>query len=239
MNRVFRSLVRQSLAAAAVAAALAGAAVQSATAETELVVQYTQPQIFDGVFAALIMVVSSFLMFPSRGLRLEWDSPTVMELFHFGKWVVLGTALTFLGRQGDSLIVSRFLDFETLGVFSIAISFAKLVEMLAERFSWSLLFPVYSEMKSNVADAFTRNTTRLRLAIYAICFPIVLFLSLGGRVFIDVLYDDPVVDELEARGCGMFGPGFEIEPAGYEQVKQELAGREVERLARLATLRGL
>ena len=53
MNRVFRSLVRQSLAAAAVAAALAGAAVQSATAETELVVQYTQPQIFDGVFAAL------------------------------------------------------------------------------------------------------------------------------------------------------------------------------------------
>ena len=32
----------------------------------------------------------------------------------------------------------------------------------------------------------------------------------------DVLYDDPVVDELEARGCGMFGPGFEIEPAGYD-----------------------
>ncbi len=143
-----------------------------------------------GVLAALIMVVSSFLMFPSRGLRLEWDSPTVSELFHFGKWVVLGTALTFLGRQGDSLIVSRFLDFEMLGVFSIAISFAKLVEMLAERFSWSLLFPVYSEMKSNVADAFTRNTIKLRLAIYAICFPIVLFLSLGGRIFIDVLYDD-------------------------------------------------
>ena len=159
-----------------------------------------------GVFAALIMVVSSFLMFPSRGLRLEWDSPTVMELFHFGKWVVLGTALTFLGRQGDSLIVSRFLDFETLGVFSIAISFAKLVEMLAERFSWSLLFPVYSEMKSNVADAFTRNTTRLRLAIYAICFPIVLFLSLGGRVFIHVLYDDRYAEAgwmLEVLALGM------------------------------------
>ncbi|MEQ8348211.1 MAG: extracellular solute-binding protein [Sneathiellaceae bacterium] len=48
MKRAIRSL-----AAAAVAATLAGAAAQPAAAEVELVVQYTQPQIFDGVFARL------------------------------------------------------------------------------------------------------------------------------------------------------------------------------------------
>ena len=60
----------------------------------------------------------------------------------------------------------------------------------------------------------------------------------GCEDLADVLYDDPVVDELEARGCGMFGPGFEIEPQGYAEVKVDLARREVERLGRLARLRG-
>ena len=57
----------------------------------------------------------------------------------------------------------------------------------------------------------------------------------GCEDLADVLYDDPVVDELEARGCGMFGPGFEIEPQGYAEVKVDLA-RRVERLGRLARL---
>ena len=54
----------------------------------------------------------------------------------------------------------------------------------------------------------------------------------------DVLYDDPVVDELEARGCGMFGPGFEIEPEGYDVVKADMLRAEEERLLRLGNLRG-
>ena len=54
----------------------------------------------------------------------------------------------------------------------------------------------------------------------------------------DVMYDDPIVDELEARGCGMLGPGFEIEPPGYDATKTELLTIENIRLARLAILRG-
>ena len=68
-----------------------------------------------GIFAAIIQVVLSFMMFPSGRIWFRWDNALAVELFHFGKWVLLGTALTFLGRQGDSLIVSQFLSFEALG----------------------------------------------------------------------------------------------------------------------------
>ena len=60
----------------------------------------------------------------------------------------------------------------------------------------------------------------------------------GCEDLADVLYDDPVVDELEARGCGMFGPGFEIEPQGYELVKAEFTRAEQARLSTLGRLRG-
>ena len=61
---------------------------------------------------------------------------------------------------------------------------------------------------------------------------------MGCEDLADVLYDDPVVDELEARGCGMMGPGFEIEPPGYDAIKAELNEREATRLGRLGRLRG-
>lgn len=60
----------------------------------------------------------------------------------------------------------------------------------------------------------------------------------GCEDLADLMYDDPVVDELEARGCGMFGPGFEIEPAGYDLIKAEFVRLEEARLGRLGVLRG-
>ena len=53
----------------------------------------------------------------------------------------------------------------------------------------------------------------------------------------DILYDDPLVDELEANGCGVFGPGIEIETPKYVAAKAEVARSEEERKDRLATLR--
>ena len=53
----------------------------------------------------------------------------------------------------------------------------------------------------------------------------------------DVLYDDPVVDELEARGVGMFAPGIEIETPKYVEVKRKVSDEEDERRGRLAALR--
>ena len=53
----------------------------------------------------------------------------------------------------------------------------------------------------------------------------------------DKLYDDPVVDELEARGVGMFGPGIEIETAKYVEIKRRCNDDEDERKVRLTGLR--
>lgn len=191
---------------------------------------YIHPSIWalaaNGIFSAVILVVLSFAMFPLGRVRLDWDNKLANELFHFGKWILLGTSLTFLGRQGDSLIVSRFIDFELLGIFSIAISFSKLIEMLAEKLSWGLLFPVYSEMKKGSVSDFGNNTRKLRLTIYAICFPIVLVLALFGRDIIALLYDPRYIDagwmlEVMSLGLGFYVLASTVNslPLAYEHSK--------------------
>lgn len=188
-------------------------ATQTLTIMITLLWLYIHPSIWalaaNGIFSAVILVVLSFTMFPQGRVQLEWDTKLAQELFHFGKWVLLGTSLTFLGRQGDSLIVSRFIDFEVLGVFSIAISFAKLIEMLSEKLSWGLLFPVYSEMKNSSEREFRRRTRKLRLSVYLICFPIVLLLAVFGRDIIALLYDPRYIEagwmlEVISLGLGFY-----------------------------------
>ena len=53
----------------------------------------------------------------------------------------------------------------------------------------------------------------------------------------DTLYDDPIVDELERKGCGFFGPGIEIETVKYVEVKREVERAEEERKGKLAAMR--
>lgn len=59
----------------------------------------------------------------------------------------------------------------------------------------------------------------------------------GCEDLADVLYDDPVVDVLEAAGVGVFGPGIEIETRKYNEVKERLASEDEERKGRLIALR--
>lgn len=66
--------------------------------------------------------------------------------------------------------------------------------------------------------------------LFALDFP-------GSEELGDTLYDDPIVDELEAKGCGFFGPGIEIETAKYVAVKSEVDQAEEDRKGRLVAMR--
>lgn len=173
-------------------------AIWSACAQTiaigvTLVWMWVSPSIWalaaNGVVNAIAKLWLSYTMFPAKRMRIKWDSTIALELFHFGKWILLGTAFTFLGKQGDSLIISTVMPMQELGVFSIAMSFAKLIEMISEKLSWGLLFPVFSRIKSDPLADIVNRTKRLRLGIYAVCLPVVVVLVCFGQDLVDVLYD--------------------------------------------------
>lgn len=170
---------------------------------------------FHGVFAAIIGAISSYYIFPGRPMRLAWKRADAWAIFSFGRWVFVASGLTFLARQGDSLIISKWVTAEELGVFSIAITFAKLVEMLVERMSWSLLFPVYAEIQAGSAERFNAQLRKVKLVLYSMCAPIVLVFALFGRDIITLLYDPRYhgagwMLEIMAAGSAFFAAGAAI-----------------------------
>ena len=79
--------------------------------------------------------------------------------------VFIASGLTFLARQGDSLIISKWITAEQLGVFSIAVTFAKLVER------------------------FNAQLREVKLVLCAQCAPILLVFAKFGRDIVTLLYD--------------------------------------------------
>ena len=168
-----------------------------------------------GVIAAAIASISSYYIFPGIRMKPTWDKPSAWEIWRIGRWLFLASGLTFLARQGDSLIISKWITAEELGVFSIAVTFAKLVEMLVERMSWSLLFPVYAELRTGSSDRFNAQLRKVKLALYAMCAPLVLVFALVGRDIIELLYDPRYhgagwMLEIMAAGSMFFAAGAAI-----------------------------
>lgn len=144
---------------------------------------------FHGVVGAVISTVWSFSMFGHRLPRLCWDRKIVSEIFKFGRWIFIATALTFFARQGDSVIVSKWVTVEQLGVFSIAIALAKLVDMVVMNLNWVLLFPTFAELRNQGSEQFRQKHAKIKLAIFALAVPFILVFSLFGRDIIALLYD--------------------------------------------------
>ena len=58
------------------------------------------------IISTVINTISSYYFFPYRH-KLVWDKAIVNEVFHFSKWVVIASALTYLFSQGDKLFFCR------------------------------------------------------------------------------------------------------------------------------------
>ncbi|MCC5870692.1 MAG: oligosaccharide flippase family protein [Gammaproteobacteria bacterium] len=142
-----------------------------------------------GVLHSLLLCGTSYWFFPYGRMRACLDKDSFAQIFGFGKWVFIASGLTFLARQGDSVVISKWMTSEQLGVFSIAVTFAKLVEMLVERMSWSLLFPVYAEIQQTDRSRFEAQVKKVKLVLYGICAGPILLFGVFGRDLVQFLYD--------------------------------------------------
>ncbi|MGH1439860.1 MAG: oligosaccharide flippase family protein [Cellvibrionaceae bacterium] len=143
------------------------------------------------VIAATVKTALSFLLFPSINLRFKVDKDIFWEIMHFGKWILVATAVTYLAAEGDKFIVSGFLTIEQLGIFSIAITLAKLVEVISGKLSFLLLMPVYIEIdKQDDKLAARRKVKKIKLGFFALMAPLVIILSLFGSFIVELLYDE-------------------------------------------------
>ncbi len=83
--------------------------------------------------------------------RFQWEPDAVRELVRFGKWIFLGTLVAFLAGSLDRIVLGRLLSLEELGLYSIALTFARVGVETTNRLAHTVLFPALSRHQKDPA----------------------------------------------------------------------------------------
>ena len=85
--------------------------------------------------------------------RFAWHRDHVREIFGFGKWIFLSTAVYFAAMSTDRFYFVAVLPLALAGVYSVARSFADLSGELAQRAGALLVFPKLAALREGRGEA--------------------------------------------------------------------------------------
>jgi len=140
-----------------------------------------------GSFLRLVLTHRLLEPFP-HGFRLE--RAAIDEIVVFGRWILLGTVLTFLGGRGISGIHGMLVPVDILGMLSIAGMIAWALGDLVARILSNVAFPSLSQLVRERPEGVPGALRKIQLLIIGGCLPLFLVLSLAAQDLIALLYDD-------------------------------------------------
>lgn len=140
-----------------------------------------------GVTGAFCQMLFSHLLLPGVGMRLRFEKAALKELFGFGRWIFLSTALVFFAGQVDRVIVTDLLDAGPRGLYGIALVIAALVPNILGSISNSVVFPLWMASAQKPGDH-AKRLRRSRQGLLGIGMCGMLAIVMVAPFFFTILY---------------------------------------------------
>jgi O-antigen/teichoic acid export membrane protein len=166
---------------------------------------------FGRVISELVRMLLSYRLM-GKGIRPRFvlERESVRSLLGFGRWILIGTALTFLANQSDRLILPKLLPsataFQVLGVYGIAFSLSDLPRQIIGMFSSKVGFPFIAKFAHQPRPEFRKVLLKYRMMVLAAGAILLTFTICIGDVFILHVYKKPYHDA--AWMIGIFAAGL-------------------------------
>jgi O-antigen/teichoic acid export membrane protein len=119
-----------------------------------------------GISSSLLQLVLSHTVLPGVRNRFAWHRESARDMLHFGQWVFVSTALTFVAFQSDRLIFGKLITLAELGVYGIAQQLAVMPAGLIDNIAQRTAFPHLSRARENpseLAQAYAKVRTPILL----------------------------------------------------------------------------
>ena len=136
-----------------------------------------------------VRVVLSHSILPGPANKLAWNRAAFWEVFHFGKYIFLGTVAGFFVQQGDRLVLGKFVSLEDLAVYTIALTLASVPLTLSTQLLERILFPLYRSRPPATNDANRRSIGRARMLLTIGTIGMAGVLAMVGVLAVTFLYD--------------------------------------------------
>jgi O-antigen/teichoic acid export membrane protein len=142
-----------------------------------------------GLIAGLFKMVWTHRLIPGYKNHWQWEARSVTEIFSFGRWIFLSTALTFLAEQADRLILGRLLSLELLGIYGIAIMLSDVPRQVALALSHRVVLPAASRLADLPRSQLRAKILKHRRLLLLVLLGAIAVLAGFGDVIIGFLYD--------------------------------------------------
>lgn len=127
--------------------------------------------------------------------RFVLEREALRSLLTFGRWILVGTALTFLASQSDRLMLPKLLPKSTalqvLGVYGIAFSLSDLPRQIISMFSSKVGFPFIAKFSHQPRPQFRKMLLKYRMMVLAAGAILLTFTICVGDIFILHFYKKP------------------------------------------------
>ncbi|MEG4573110.1 oligosaccharide flippase family protein [Microcoleus sp. N3A4] len=138
-----------------------------------------------GFSAALMELVWSHFLIRGKSNRFAWDKEAAKEIFAYGKWIFVSTALFFLCSQADRLILGKIFTLTMLGIYGIAFTLGDMPRQVIIAISGRVIFPSISmlaELPRQELRAKILNNRKLILIPLAV--GLAIFVSFGDQLIL-------------------------------------------------------
>ena len=141
------------------------------------------------VLSLVKMLWSHFLVAEPRN-RFTWNPTALQDIAHFGRWIFVSTAMTFLATQADRLILGKLFSLTLLGIYTVAFTFAELPRHILNRVNGKVMFPIIAQqIDLPRAELRAKLLQKRSLLVIALALVLALMISFGDWIIL-FLYDD-------------------------------------------------
>lgn len=152
--------------------------------------------VFGGLFGTMLKMILSYTMLGGERNGFAFDREAFRELTHFGRWIFVSTALSFLTSQVDRLLLGKLETMGSLGVYSIAMNLASVPPMVAAALTGIVLFPMFAHHSRTDTREYERSIFSTRKIILEGALFLFSGLVLAAPAFIRLCYDQRYRDAM-------------------------------------------
>lgn len=158
-----------------------------------LIWAFFQPSLMALVAGRLISeavrTIVSYFMMPELRSRFTWHQESLRALVKFGRWILIGTALTFLASQSDRLILAKLIPFQLLGIYGIAFQISDVPRQVILQFCSRVGFPFIARFSDRPRREYQNIIRKYRMPVLAVGGLMLILVVCTGDLFITHVYD--------------------------------------------------
>jgi O-antigen/teichoic acid export membrane protein len=145
---------------------------------------------FGRIVSELVRTLFSYRL-AGRGIRPRFvlERSSVHAIVTFGRWILIGTVLTFLANQSDRLILSRLTTLAMLGIYNIAFSLSDVPRQIILMFASRVGFPFIAKLVHKPRPEFRQVLIKYRAMVLAAGAILLTITICTGDIFITHVLD--------------------------------------------------